>query len=464
MSVINQVLNDLEKRGVTALPGDTAIRAVAAQSKQRKVAVWVVCSLVALLLAAGYWWNNHQRQSAAPEIMTPISPAQAPAPPTAAPQAEPLPNATAAPEGTAKEITQDVGVPALHLSFELNSIPLPSNLRAQLPAIAAPVINSVSPDPVMATGVAQPFMINGGNFPERPRVNLHSSEGQTYANRPVISQTPAQIVINPNFGTKPGVWMVEVINRSGASSGSFAFSVQSPHDSTAATDRLKRAAPSVSAKKIKVPAAVSTATGVPLGGANQQLKQFSAQQLLDNEFRRATALVQQGRSNEAYRVYEAVLKQDAGYDAARQAMVAILLDSKRNTEAEHLLQDGLQRNVKHSGFAMLLARLQVERGAVSQALETLNKTLPYADRQADYQAFVAALMQRQSKHPEAIEHYQIAVQLLPTSGVWLMGLGISLHAVQRNEEARAAFTRAIETGKLSTELRAFVEQQLKELG
>lgn len=45
-----------------------------------------------------------------------------------------------------------------------------------------------------------------------------------------------------------------------------------------------------------------------------------------------------------------------------------------------------------------------------------------------------------------------------------MGLGISLHAVKRNEEARDAFQRAIGTGTLSAELRAFIEQRLKDLG
>ena len=158
-----------------------------------------------------------------------------------------------------------------------------------------------------------------------------------------------------------------------------------------------------------------------------------------------------------------MLQRDAGYDAARQAMVGILLEGKRNAEAERLLQDGLQHNIKNSGFAMLLARLQVERNELGVALETLQKTLPYAERQADYQAFVAALLQRQNNHPQAIAYYQTALQLSPNSGLWLMGLGMSLQAEQHKEEARAAFKRALESNTLSAELRAFVEQRMKEL-
>jgi MSHA biogenesis protein MshN len=112
---------------------------------------------------------------------------------------------------------------------------------------------------------------------------------------------------------------------------------------------------------------------------------------------------------------------------------------------------------------MLLARLQVERGDVPLALETLQKTLPYAGELADYQSFVAALQQRQSHHEEAVAHYQIALKLAPNNGLWLMGMGISLQALQRKEEARDAYLRALATNSLSAQLQAYVQQKLKEL-
>jgi MSHA biogenesis protein MshN len=112
---------------------------------------------------------------------------------------------------------------------------------------------------------------------------------------------------------------------------------------------------------------------------------------------------------------------------------------------------------------MLLARLQVEHGAVVQATATLEKSLFYADAQADYQAFFAALLQRQNRHKEAITHYQIALQLVPNKGVWLMGYGISLQAMQRNEDAKDAYQRALDSRTLSTELQEFVQQRLKSL-
>lgn len=202
---------------------------------------------------------------------------------------------------------------------------------------------------------------------------------------------------------------------------------------------------------------------IPPGSVDKQVKPLSVQQQADNEFRKANVLMQQGRTGEAIAGYESALQLDAGHDAARQAMVGLLLESKRNADAESVLQAGLNYNPKHSGLAMLLARLQVERGALPQALETLQKTLPYVAQQADYQAFIAAVQQRMGQHKEAVAHYQTALQSSPDSGIWLMGLGISLKALQLKDEARVAFKHAMESHTLNSDLQAFVTQQLKEL-
>jgi MSHA biogenesis protein MshN len=196
---------------------------------------------------------------------------------------------------------------------------------------------------------------------------------------------------------------------------------------------------------------------------DRQLKKISPQQRAQNEFNKANQAVQEGRTNDALAAYEEVLRLDPSHQVARRALVGVLLGVKRNADAEHVLQDGLKRDPHEASFAMLLARLQVERDAVPLALETLLKSLPYAEGQADYQSFVAALLQRQSRHDEAIAHYQIALKLVPDNGVWLMGMGISLQAQQRTGEARDAYQRALSSNKLSAQLKTFVQNKLKEL-
>ncbi|MES1980988.1 MAG: tetratricopeptide repeat protein [Pseudomonadota bacterium] len=202
--------------------------------------------------------------------------------------------------------------------------------------------------------------------------------------------------------------------------------------------------------------------GAP-GAIDKQVKQLTAQQQAENQFRRASGLIQQGRVNDALAAYDAALQLDPGHDEARRAMVGVLLENKRNAEAEQVLQDALKFNPQNSALAMLLARLQVERDASWSALLTLQKTLPYAERQPEYQAFMAALLQRLNHPKEAIMRYQIALKMTPNSGPWLMGLGMSLQDAQRIEEARDAYRRALDSRTLTAELQAFVMQRMQEL-
>ncbi|MBI5658369.1 MAG: tetratricopeptide repeat protein [Nitrosomonadales bacterium] len=407
MSVINQVLSDLEKRGAGALPGGPSIRAVPVPQNRLKPLLLAAAILVLALVAAMLWRSGTQPGPAAPRAErtphgsraipeTAVSApgaASAPVTPVAPHRAESPPVAVAATQEVVREANglqknaAEPAAPPMRMSFELHSIPLPSSLRAQPPAPAD-------------------RQRSGSGATASPPTPVAPAGGRAK------TASPQQKVSGATKGKMPGD---------------------------------------------------APAPAAPAGGVDKQVRQLSAQQQADNEFRKANGWLQQGRSGEALAGYETALRLDAGHDAARQALAGLLLENRRGADAERVLQDGLEYNPKHGGFAMLLARLLVERDALQPALETLLKTLPHAGQQADYQAFVAALQQRLNRHPEAVTHYRIALQLAPDSGVWLMGLGISLQALRRNEEARDAFKRALESRVLSAELQAFVRQRLKEL-
>jgi MSHA biogenesis protein MshN len=206
-----------------------------------------------------------------------------------------------------------------------------------------------------------------------------------------------------------------------------------------------KASPKLLPKKIplkplppKLAEAAKPGNATPLlpPAVNKEMKIISPQQQAEREFYKAGLLTQQGRLKDAAEGYAAALQLYPAYDRARESLAAVLVANKLNADAEKVLEEGLTLNPKQTHFAMLLARLQVERNALPAALQTLEKALPFADQQADYHAFMAALLQRQSRHAEAITHYQTALQLSPNSGVWLMGLGMSLQATQRKEDAR----------------------------
>ncbi|MBA4382618.1 MAG: hypothetical protein C0406_08650 [Sideroxydans sp.] len=243
--------------------------------------------------------------------------------------------------------------------------------------------------------------------------------------------------------------LVEVISLRPNSSQAESKSIKSRSNLVAPSQRV-----TAEAKPVSLPP--PTMVGIPL-------KQVSRAQQAEAELRKATALQQQGHIVEALAGYETALSLNAQLDTARLALAALLMESRRSADAERVLHEGLKIKPLQLGFSMALARVQVENGAIESALATMERNLLQADNKADYQAFYAALLQRKDRHKEAVNHYQIALQLAPNNGVWLMGFGISLQEIQRFEDAKAAYHKALATNSLSPQLTAFVQQKLKGL-
>jgi len=191
------------------------------------------------------------------------------------------------------------------------------------------------------------------------------------------------------------------------------------------------------------------------------VRELTPQQQSENSYRRALAALQEGRVSAAMADLDKALEVDPRNDAARQTYVSLLLENRRNDEAIRQLRLALGIDPRQPGLAMVLARLQLEKGG--PALQTLMKTLPYAGSNPDYHAFLAGVLEREQRHAEAAEQYRQALELSPQNGVWWMGLGIALQADQHLPEAREAFNRARGSAGLTPELRAFVDRKLEQL-
>ena len=140
--------------------------------------------------------------------------------------------------------------------------------------------------------------------------------------------------------------------------------------------------------------------------------------------------MQQGKMAEAISFLEQALQLDPRHAGARHALVGALLESKRTADALQSARDGLDADVAQPDLAMILARLQLDKGELRTAIETLERTLPYGAERADYHAFLAALLQREEKHKQATEHYLIALQKVPQKYIASF-LGITPQSMSR---------------------------------
>ncbi|RBA25747.1 tetratricopeptide repeat protein [Herminiimonas fonticola] len=393
MSIINQMLQDLEQRhadGVVA--GDMTGQVRAVPQERKSHAAWLVAAISTILLGGVLLWL----------WLRPAPPVQTmPASVVAAPLPTPVPT-PAPPELTLKlepdlMVMPEVVVPATQASSETRQL--------------------AATDTIADISIVEKSAGKAGNS----KPNLAVSAAPVMVNKPAAEKTKttsdAQLSVRD--------------------SGNQTASRQVAPDKAAAPD---------------APAMLS-----------KQIKELTPQQRSENDYRRATGLMQQGRIAEATSLLEQALQSDAQNAGARQTLIALLISNKRQDEAARRAQDGLNLDNKQAGFAMILARLQVEKGEQQTAINTLQRTLPYAQDRAEYQAFLAALLQREGRHKDAVEQYLAAVRKMPQNGLWWMGLGISLQAENRAAEAREAFIRARESATLTADLQAFVEQKLKQL-
>ncbi len=181
------------------------------------------------------------------------------------------------------------------------------------------------------------------------------------------------------------------------------------------------------------------------------------------EFRRAVGLVNQGRMAEGMEAFRQALQIDPAHEPARQTMVALQIESKRYDEAVQTLGEGIAASPKNIQFVMLLARLLVERNDAAGALAVLDKHGAGAEANPDFRAFRAALQQRMGRHAEAVEEYRAALALSPGAGQWWIGLGISQQAQAQGKDALESFRRAKGAGNLTPELVSYVDQRIRQL-
>ncbi len=222
----------------------------------------------------------------------------------------------------------------------------------------------------------------------------------------------------------------------------------------------------VAARTVVGPAPVRTSAAervlvAPMASPVAGGRDMNPAQRAESQYRNALAALDEGRVAAAMEGMEQALKLHPRHDAARQSLVALLIEAGRNDEAMQQLEQSLAADAAQPTLAMLLARMQIERGI--SGVPTLLRTLPTAGGNADYHAFLAGALQREARHREAAEQYGAALRRMPEHGVWLMGLGISLQAEKRDREALAAFQRAKASGTLTPPLLAFVERKVQQI-
>jgi MSHA biogenesis protein MshN len=181
----------------------------------------------------------------------------------------------------------------------------------------------------------------------------------------------------------------------------------------------------------------------------------------DEQYRNALQSIKQGRNSEAITRLRAALKEHARHVKARHALLALLVEQKHWDDALTLLDEGLALVPDQISWAMAAARIQVERGRMADAWTLLQKHQDAGEKNAEYHSFAGVLLLHLKQPHQAAEHYQAAVRLKPREGRWWYALGVALEANRQPAEAAEAWQQALETGGLTQTMTDAIEKRLR---
>ena len=191
---------------------------------------------------------------------------------------------------------------------------------------------------------------------------------------------------------------------------------------------------------------------------------LTPKQLAKKRFTLASEAERDGKLKDAISYYEQTLALEPSMHEARKQLAALHYGQGQLAKASEVLQQGMLLFPQQLDFALLLARVQQAAGQADLALVTLANipdTHPLARQKWMAQSDLAQKLEQFSVSEQA---YRQLLQQEPQQAKWWMGLAYALDSQQQFPQARQAYRTALGHRGLSAQASAFIEQRLTQLG
>lgn len=430
MSLINQMLRDLESRRTPPTPAGTVLGGSTATRTARTLRpTTLVLLLLVVLLALGLGYTLWQQRVGpmVPQSTTPDAVSAVPLPATS-PAGESV--TTTLPRPATTVITP-------RLPEQVKAM---QTQRANATASIAH-LTSITPQVIDGSWQARSLTLRGEALGANLNIVVSWDGKEKLLNADSVEwvdRTTARIKLVT--GNSDALWQVALVHPDGSRSEALSFEV------------------------IASPSVQQAATGTSGEGRMEKvIRPPSPQQQADQLYQQGYQALQQRNADTTDTLWQQALRIEPDHSKSREGLIALYLSQGRKVEASKLLVDGIARNPENGNFALLHARLLAEQGNTALALATLEQAMGSAEQQPQLFALAAALYQQQRDYSRSITAYQRALQLQPQQSTWWMGIGISLEGAGKTAEAKSAYSEALQRGMLSKESQAYVQQRLQEL-
>ena len=149
--------------------------------------------------------------------------------------------------------------------------------------------------------------------------------------------------------------------------------------------------------------------------------------------------------------------------SARVALISLLLDQQRLTEAQQRLSEAPPQDATDPALRRLGARLDLAHGQPEAALNRLDPSPPALSADPEYHGLLASVYQRLNRHADAARVYQGLMQEQPNEAHWWAGYGISKDALGETQEALKAYAQARQLGGLDARVLEYISRRVAAL-
>jgi len=165
----------------------------------------------------------------------------------------------------------------------------------------------------------------------------------------------------------------------------------------------------------------------------------------------------------AERLFREALTIDPGDGAAWSYLYSVLVRASKPAAAEQALRRGLISARQPAALAKLYARMLLDRGEKDAAASILQTHRPLPASDIEYDAFLAALLQQLGQYTEAGDIYRQLLTVEPGTGSWWIGLAMSYESLGNRPDALSAFERALRAESLKIPLTRYARRRIAEL-
>ena len=493
MSLINDMLRDLENRGGGR--GGDALKGIRAAgvSGRRRPAVWKLGGVILLVAAVGGGYELYRQQAGhaqtaepasrpavAPKALaaveTPSSTNREPAPGGVQPVAvranrQPAPEAKPASElRRVQLIRHDAGF-ELRLTLERavhNELQVVDGGRRLTISLADAVMAAEMPDLVGRFDYVREVGVNnqpgglglvlGFARPVKAQAVLTDSGAAGAVLKVMIYPTPPQVASTSR--PKPAG---DVSPKTHAKPLSGDPALKEPSPAAANNPAADQAANEPSDTVVRKSSVDSEAKNAGPSVVHKSNMLSTADIAVARRYRRALEAIDEGRLREAGGLLENVLDSAPDNAQARITLARVYQRLGRNEDALGLLRKGLARHPDSVDLAEYYGRTLASLGKQESAIRVLRKAVPDAVGNGEYWALLAALEQQAGHDAQARVRYMALVKAHPDNAIWWVGLAISSERLGKRSDALAAYGRALRSGSLDPAVARYVDARVDAL-